>query len=214
MNTLLIIVPVTAAAFVATNMDNLVLLVALLSRHARQSAPVIAGYAAAMALLLGVSFALGRAAEVIPVSYLGYLGLVPLGMGIFGLIAVFRPRQDALPDSATPVGKPVAVAIATALTQLSNGTDTLLTFSALFADSSARADILVSATFAGMTGLFCITGLYILKHESLGQRLRRASLYLAPLLLIFIGTYILADTMTDKAPSGTGLASVQLAPGQ
>lgn len=200
MNTLLIIIPVTAAAFVATNMDNLVLLVALLSRQARQSAPVIAGYAVAMTLLLGVSFALGRAAEAIPVSYLGYLGLVPLGMGISGLIAIFRPRQDVLPDSTSSIGKPVAVAIAAALAQLSNGTDTLLAFSALFADSNARADMLVAATFAGMVALFCASALYVLRQESLGRTLQRVSIYLTPLLLSCVGLYILADTVTDRAP--------------
>ncbi|MDH3401309.1 MAG: cadmium resistance transporter [Chromatiales bacterium] len=204
MDSLLIIIPVTAAAFIATNTDNLILLVALLSRHAGHRAPVIAGYLAAMAILFGASFAIGRTAELIPETYLGYvgyLGIIPLLMGINGIIAALRPAQQ---DSSLPTPKlmlPGAVVATTMLTQLSNGVDTLLAFSTLFADSLTPVDTLVLVTAASMAMLFAVTAVYILEHQALGNWLKRASVYLTPLLLTGVGIFILLDTVTDKVPA-------------
>lgn len=204
MDSLLIIIPVTAAAFVATNTDNLILLVALLSRNASYRASVIAGYLAAMAILFGTSFAIGRSADLIPdiyLGYVGYLGVIPLFMGINGIIAALRPAQH---DSSLPTAKlmlPGAVLVTTMLTQLSNGVDTLLAFSTLFADSLTPVDTLVLVTAASMAMLFAVTAVYILKHQALGNWLKRVSVYLTPLLLTGVGVFILLDTVTDKVPA-------------
>ena len=203
MDSFLIIIPVTAAAFVATNTDNLILLVALLSRHAAQRASVIAGYLVAMTLLIGVSFALGRTAELIPETYLGYmgyLGIIPLLMGISGIIAALRPAKQDSSLLNAKVMLPGAVLATTLLTQLSNGVDTILTFSALFADSLSPVDTLALFTAAGMAALFSVTAVHILKHEALGKWLHRTSVYLTPLLLTGVGIFILLNTVTDKVP--------------
>lgn len=203
MDSILVIIPVTAAAFIATNMDNLVLLVALLARHIDHRAPVIAGYLAAALILMVASFAIGRTAELIPevyLGYVGYLGIIPLSMGISGIIAALRPGKEepSLPNA--PVLLPGAVMVTTMLTQLGNGVDTLLAFSSLFADSLSPVDTLILATAACMAMLFASTAVYILKHRSLGNWLTRTSVYFTPLLLTGVGVFILLDTVTDKVP--------------
>jgi cadmium resistance protein CadD (predicted permease) len=195
---LLTIIPVTVAAFGATNLDNLVLLVALLARHPARRALVLNGYAGAMLILIGVSFGLGKAAELIPVSYLGYLGVVPLGMGVAGLAKLGSKRAIGTDEPAPPPAASGTVLAGTALTQLSNGSDTLVTFSVLLADSSPAADLLILATFAGLVVLFCLLAMHAVGHPRLGAILHRAGRYLTPLILIFVGVYILSDTVTDN----------------
>ena len=203
MDSLAVIIPVSAAAFVATNMDNLVLLVALLARHIDHRTSVIAGYLAAVTVLMGASFAIGRTADLVPemyLGYLGYLGIIPLSMGITGIITALRPagQKPSLPDA--PLLLPGAAMVTTMLTQLGNGVDTLLAFSSLFADSLSPVDTLILATAAGMAMLFAGTAVYLLNHRALGNWLTRASVYFTPLLLTGVGVFILLDTVTDKVP--------------
>lgn len=203
MDSLAVIIPVSAAAFVATNMDNLVLLVALLARHIDHRTSVIAGYLAAVTVLMGASFAIGRTADLVPemyLGYLGYLGIIPLSMGITGIIAALRPAGQKLSLPDAPLLLPGAAMVTTMLTQLGNGVDTLLAFSSLFADSLSPVDTLILATAAGMAMLFAGTAVYLLNHRALGNWLTRASVYFTPLLLTGVGVFILLDTVTDKVP--------------
>lgn len=195
---LLPIIPVTVAAFAATNLDNLVLLIALLARHHARRAMVLTAYAGAMLILIGVSFGLGKAAELIPVGYLGYLGIVPLGMGMTGLIALTRSRPGSTREAKPALAATGTVLATTALTQLSNGSDTLATFSVLFADSSPGADFFIIVTFSALVILFCLLALYTARHPRLGTLLQTVGKYVTPLILIGVGAYILSDTVTDN----------------
>ena len=95
------IIPITVAAFAGTNLDNVLLLIALLSASGIRRRQVIGGYLFAMFLLLGISFAVGKAAELIPAGYLGYLGVVPFSLGIISLIRLM-PGEKSGPADPEP----------------------------------------------------------------------------------------------------------------
>ena len=64
MNNMIAIIPVAAAAYVATNLDNLILLVALLARYRKHTANVIAGFFASTLILVLVGMWIGKAANI------------------------------------------------------------------------------------------------------------------------------------------------------
>ncbi|MCZ7618125.1 MAG: cadmium resistance transporter [Myxococcota bacterium] len=79
------IVPPAAGAYLATNMDNLVVLAAMLADHAHDRKRVLAGFVISVLSTLGISFLVALFADVVPTRYLGLLGVIPLAMGALGL---------------------------------------------------------------------------------------------------------------------------------
>lgn len=197
MTELLGIIPVTVAAFAGTNLDNVLLLIALLSAGGIRRRQVIGGYLFAMFLLLGISFAVGKAAELVPAGYLGYLGIVPFSLGIISLIRLIPGDQSGPADPEPKLRSASSVLVATTLIQLSNSADTLATFSVLLAESTVIADGLILITYMGMVAMACATALFFLKYRRIGAVMERIGRYLTPLILLAVGAYILSDTVTD-----------------
>lgn len=200
MNELLIIIGVTAGAFIGTNLDNLVLLATMYSRYFRHPWTVTAGYFAGMSLIAAVTIAVGEVGELIPIAYLGLLGVIPMGMGLLALWKLFRRSQAEEAKNAIAGNSVLAIFFALITIQLSNGTDTIITFSTLYADSSDHSDYIVAPTFFAMVGIFSWMAYYSVKHPKLSHFLTRYGQYVTPFILIFVGFYILSNTASDMVP--------------
>lgn len=191
-------VAVVASAFVATNLDNLMLLIALLSRYSDQQTAVAAGYLASMLLIGGLAWAVGKLATSVPLQYLGLLGIVPVLIGIVGVVKLFR-RQGVSNDPAI-AGAGSTAMLAAGLTQLSNGTDTVVTFSILLADGNDVADELIVLSFILMTALFAIAARQAQRHPWLSRPIQLYGHYITPLIMISVGLYVLSNTGLDMLP--------------
>ncbi len=200
MGDLIAIIAVAAGAFIATNLDNFLLLVTFYSAYKNQSGWVTAGYFTGMIIIGLLCFVIGEAGEAIPFDYLGYLGVIPMGMGV---VALFRLYQQSNAGETTVVGvdsRSRAVFVTVLTTQLSNSADSIITFSVFQADSSDHADYLVAATFLAMTGVFALLANYALKHPKVSDILARFGAYVTPFILILVGAFILSNTGADLMP--------------
>ena len=200
MNEALIIIGVTIGAFIGTNLDNLLLLSAMYSRYELRAAMVTTGYIAGMLLIGGITIAVGEVGEFIPLAYLGLLGFIPMMMGFLALWKLFRRKEAGETASLTIKDSSAAVFFALVGTQLSNSTDSIIAFSALYADSSDPSDYLIAPTFLAMTGVFAAVAFYSVKNPKLGRFLSRYGQYVTPFILIFVGFYILSNTASDLMP--------------
>ena len=196
----LTIIGVTAGAFIGTNLDNLVLLVALYSGYKQQSRMVTVGYFTGMTLIGLICFVVGEAGEAIPVAYLGMLGVVPMGMGVMALFQLFRENRSGEVASAGINAGPWVVFVTTFMTQLSNGADSIITFSIFLADSSDAADYLIASTFFVMVALFALLARYSLRHRRVSEFLGHYGPYITPFILILVGIFILSNTASDMLP--------------
>lgn len=196
---LITIIAVTAGAFIGTNLDNLILLVALYSRFENHPRTVTAGYVLGMVLICTISLVIGFGGGFIPVAYLGFLGVVPIIMGVFALIQLFRAGQAEVDSSFAKESSLRTIFIAVVITQLSNGADSIITFSVFLADSTPATDYLIVLTFLAMTGLFAWLAYYSLKHRMLSDILDRYGRYVTPFILILVGFYIISNTASDLA---------------
>ncbi len=196
----LTIVVLASAAFAATNLDNLVLLAALYSRYEQRPAWVIFGYFAGMLIVGGVSLAMGKASELMPITYLGFLGIIPILIGITALVNVFRGITPLGGTDERRLDSNLAVFTATLMTQLSNGADTIVTFSILIADTVNSADHWIGLSFILMLCVFASAAYYSLRHQWLSGVLERYGHVVTPFILISVGLYVLANTATDMMP--------------
>ncbi len=196
----LVIIGVAAGAFIGTNLDNLLLLVTLRARYERQTRSVTAGYVTGMIVIGFIAVLIGKVGDFIPLAYLGLLGVVPMTMGVLALSKLFLKSDTGQAVSSATPETPLAVFSTLVSTQLSNGTDTILAFSMLLADSKDTADYFLVPTFLAMIGVFSGLAYYLLKNGKLSRVLNRYGQYVTPVILILVGIYILSNTATDLVP--------------
>jgi cadmium resistance protein CadD (predicted permease) len=200
MNEALTIIAITSGAFIATNLDNLVLLVALYSRYEHNTSMVTVGYLLGMMLVGVICLGFGELGELIPLAYLGLLGIIPMMIGLKALFHLFQePTAESAP-TGTYGSSPWAILMATLTTQLSNGADSIITFSVFIADSSDASDYFIESTFLVMSCVFAGVAYYSLKHRRVSQLLDHYGHYVTPFILILVGIYILSNTATDLVP--------------
>jgi len=194
MEEVLEIVGVALTAFVSTNMDNLVLLSMLLGQRGQRGLPVLSGYAAAMAVLALLGIAVARVADELPDAALGYLGLIPLAMGLVRLRrALLPPRAAAEVHAPGPTLGFAGVAVL----MLSNGSDTLGVLLPLFAETPEPLTYVIALTVVATSLLWFALAHAIARHPWVRARLAAVERWLVPALLIVVGLYILTDTPTD-----------------
>jgi cadmium resistance protein CadD (predicted permease) len=153
--------------------------------------------ASALILALG-AYGVSYTAEIAPVEYLGWLGLIPIGLGTAGVISLLHRKNESFSavqeDSSAGAW---AAFLATLASQLGNGVDTILTFGALFADSNPASDALIGITVAAMALTFLVGARYAVGHPVVENSIEKYAHRVTPFILIIVGTYILADTATD-----------------
>ena len=130
---------------------------------------------------------IGKVANVVPVQYLGFLGLVPITIGVTELIQLRRGNAKIAEAKEESVEGPKKVFVTTLGSQLGNGTDTVLVLGVLFIDSSPAADILMIITFAAIAFVFVGFGRYAVRHPALSDRIDRHAHRIMPFILIFVG---------------------------
>jgi cadmium resistance protein CadD (predicted permease) len=197
MSEILTVVALAASAFIGTNLDNLILLAALLSRYRPHTSVVTTGYISGMFLIGVICVVIAKAGDFIPVEYFGLLGVIPILIGLKALIQLFRSAQS-LEASVVASGESSKAIFMTVLaTQFANGADSIISFSLIFADTKANLDLPIFLTFMGMSGVFAGLAYYSMSHQKVSEVLNRFGQYVTPFILIFVGFYILSNTATD-----------------
>jgi cadmium resistance protein CadD (predicted permease) len=194
MSEALIAAAVTVTAFVSTNLDNLLILAGLMSA-ARRRAEVVIGHGLVALAVIAVAWLLSGLGRILPVTAVGFLGLLPLAMG---LRALLRPDAHMAVDQPRPGGG--VGAVVAGLVPLCG--DSLGVFVPLLAESPPRLALIVALTWCAMALLWAGLAAALLVLPGSRRALTRIAPRLMPFLLIAIGLYVLADTPTDLLVRG------------
>lgn len=179
-------------AQVMTNLDNLAVLFALVVVMGPLRA--VAGYGIAQAVMLSAAMAVAVGVGSGAPGWAGYLGAVPLVLGLRGVLRQWRGGDDF---EAPLQGGSVAV---TALLFLSMSTDSFAVMTPLLADSTS------SYRLAGLSGAIFAAALLALIAVLGGQAtgvlgaLTKRLETLGPYVMIAAGVYVLSNTGTDLVP--------------
>ncbi len=189
------IITVSVLAYLATNMDNFAILTALFAKFRSDGSSVLMGHLLSVGATLLVASLIGEAVNVVPVQYLGYLGIVPIAMGVFWIFRWFYPA--AVKDHAAPIRGGRAAMLVTFLALLSNSSDTMLTQAIVFADTSAALDWIIAGTVFAIATLLAGLASYGVRHPRVGPVIETHAARIAPFIMIAVGVYVLANTATD-----------------
>ncbi len=173
-------------AFVSTNIDDIFLLMLLYGSNPYPSArwQILLGQYIGMATLTIGSMVGAHALTALADRHIALLGLIPMFLGIR---ALFTKADE---DAATPAAAR-GLWIQTALLTLSGGADNLGLYIPLFAGFSSNARLTALLVFLLMTGLWSAIALYFSRLPRMAALLDRHRDTLMPIVLIFLGLYIL-----------------------
>ncbi|MFD2420277.1 cadmium resistance transporter [Amycolatopsis pigmentata] len=182
-------VATAAGTFAATNVDALILLVILFAGARAGSVrprQIVLGQGLVFVMLVGTSIGMAAALGPVPLRWIGVLGLVPITMGVRGLIAARRRTESdpALTDKLT-----VVVALA-----LSVCADNLSVYIVLFRVQTPAESALSVAVFVVLEVVWCVTAYTIAGRKTVILFVRRSGAWVVPILFLALGTAILVRT--------------------
>jgi cadmium resistance protein CadD (predicted permease) len=178
--------------FASTNVDLFALLVVLFL-GSRNGGPrgwqIVLGQYLGFVLLVTAAAALAAGLAAAPEAWIGLLGLLPLALGVRGLIKAARGTAEP----HTVRGGHLRITTAAAL-GVSVGGDNLSVYVVLFRVQSPAQSAVTVAVFLVLLALWCAAARLVATHKAVLAALTRVGPWLVPAALVTIGTVILVRT--------------------
>lgn len=196
------------AAYVATNIDNLFVLLAFLAdvrdRKSGDTRRIVVGQFIGSAALVVASLAVAALLASVPDRVVGLLGLLPVAVGLGKAWTWLRSRHSpaSQPGGQTQPVTRRASAWTVAGVAIANGSDNLAVYVALYAGRNAVDSTSITLVFAAMTALWCAAAVWLVRHPLFGAPLRRYGAALLPLVLLIVGCSVIVEHDTWRLLSG------------
>ena len=187
------LVGIAVGSFVSTNIDNFVVTTAQFSAAPPQRVwRVVAGQFLGFAFIVLVSAAAAGALFELPTRWVGLLGLVPIALGIRGLMAL-RHRNQAQYDAQTSVAPGLVTA---ALVTVGNGGDNLAVYIPILRASKLAEGAFFLLCLLVLDALLCAGALLLGRHPRTLVFVGKAGAYLIPVVYCVIGVIVLVRSGT------------------
>jgi cadmium resistance protein CadD (predicted permease) len=187
-------------AFVATNIDDLFILMVFFAKRSFPTYQIVLGQYVGMGLLLGVSLLGSLIALVIPHNLLGLVGLFPIAIGVKELLDL-RSRENNDDDEDIKIVNRLSnsrwrtyLPFLVVTTITFSGGEEIGIYTSIFVTRGSLPEITtIIAVVMALTGIWCWIATYLVNRSFLAMQLRRITDRVLPLILIGLGTYILIE---------------------
>ncbi|MGF6772736.1 cadmium resistance protein CadD (predicted permease) [Paraburkholderia sp. GAS199] len=189
------------AAYAATNVDNLFVLLAFLSEPGGRRAQVIGGQFIGSLALIAAALLLAALLTRLPAGYVGLLGILPIGVGVSKAWHGRKTfcRASAHKEDDEQETRRIARGSSwwtVACVAIANGSDNLAVYVPLYASHAHGESAVISLVFVLMIGVWCAGAVWLVGHPLLGAPIRRYGNTLLPLVLIVIGVSVIVQNGT------------------
>ncbi|MFI8597019.1 cadmium resistance transporter [Rothia koreensis] len=177
--------------FAATNIDDIVVLTVLFlasSRGKPRPWQIVGGQYLGFITLVVISVIAALGLTVVPDEWVGFLGLIPLGIGIWTLIRGLRRNGDD-DDQITAVGLWGVAGIT-----IANGADNISLYTPIFRTSTPGDVTIMIVVFLILVAVWCAAGRLIGTHKAVTEMLERVEHWLVPVVFIGLGLFILIES--------------------
>ncbi len=199
-------------AFVATNVDDIFMLMLFFAREERDGYRkyIFLGQYLGMGVLILVSLLGGAVLGLLPDGYLGLLGLIPMALGIREWCVCYRQRKTGvdtgaeetevradrdspLPSALKGIIRPEVLGVA--LVTIANGGDNIGVYTPLFAGASVLEAAVTILVFLILVAVWCLLGQRLAALPVVSRGIRRYKGVLVPVVLVGLGMYILLGSL-------------------
>ncbi|TGJ96465.1 cadmium transporter [Actinotalea fermentans ATCC 43279 = JCM 9966 = DSM 3133] len=184
--------------FVATNLDDIVILTVLFAVAARGTSrlrewQIVAGQYLGLITLIAVSFLAALGLTIVPDEWVGLLGLIPLAIGVLALVRTLRGKDDD--DEAESALKTVGLLGVAGIT-IANGGDNIAIYTPVFRTISTTDALVTIAVFLVLLAGWCLLARAIGSNEKVTEVLEKIEHWLVPAVFIGLGLFILIESGT------------------
>ena len=182
------------AAFAATDIDDLFVLMLFFSNPSYKPRKIILGQYLGIGALVAVGVVGSLIALIVPATIVGLMGLLPIAIGIKKLLETRKKGKAKVPEGLKDSRKSYTQFLTVAVVTIANGGDNIGVYVPLFANNNTVEDMaLLVLIFLAVTAAWCALAYYLVNHRLVAARLSRVGHVMLPFVLIGLGTYVLAD---------------------
>ena len=178
--------------FVATNIDDIIVLSLFFARGAGQrgaTARILAGQYLGFAGILGAAVLVTiGAGAFLPSAAIPYFGLIPLGLGLWAAWQAWRGDDD----DAKIVGKKVSAWTVAGVT-FANGGDNIGVYTPVFLSVEPIAVVAYCIVFLALVAVLVVLAKFVATRPPIAEILERWEHILFPVVLIGLGIVILVS---------------------
>ena len=181
-------------SFVGTNIDDIVIntLFFAEARTKADSRNIVIGKYLGIGVLILLSVLGAFGLQFLPQQYIGYLGLVPIGLGIKETIAALKSRKtDKTEKTDETAQKSANKALNTALITMANGADNIGVYIPLFTGFALWQILLAIGVFLILIAVWCLLGKLLANLPVVKNVIERYQTGIVPTVYIALGVYIL-----------------------
>jgi cadmium resistance transport/sequestration family protein len=185
-----------AAAFAATDIDDMFVLMAFFATRRYFTPHIVFGQFLGIGTLIAISLAGSLVALVIPRNFLGLMGLLPIALGIKELLELRKGEED---DDEEPKPRFQTKAaylsfLGVAMVTIANGGDNIGIYTPLFAINNEISQLVMFVfIFLALTAVWCGLAYYLVNHSFLAGQIRRIGRFILPFVLIGLGIFIMGE---------------------
>lgn len=194
-------------SFVATNLDDILILTIFFSQLSDNFRPqhIIAGQYLGFSLILLASLPGYFGGLILPKPWIGLLGFIPI---IIGITKLFNRQnssqeiQDVSLDLSSPTGTGLNSKLAhffhpqtykVAAVTFANGGDNIGIYVSLFASSNAPKLSIILLIFYLLIAVWCYLAYWLTRHSAITKVLSNYGHALVAFVLIALGVFIIAE---------------------
>ncbi len=197
-------------AFIATNLDDLVILMLFFAQINAVFRPkhIVVGQYLGFGALILASLPGFFGGLIVPKPWIGLLGLIPIAIGLYQLIHPEDENevQTVANDFQSTIKLPILSALGllapqsyqVAAVTIANGGDNIGIYVPLFAASSAASLGVILGVFFVLVGVWCYVAYQLARHPIVARVLTRYGAAIVPFVLIGVGIFILIDSETYR----------------
>ncbi|BAT51366.1 cadmium resistance transporter [Nostoc sp. NIES-3756] len=190
-------------AFIATNIDDIFILLLFFSQVNANFRPwqIVAGQYLGFTALILLSLPGLFGGIVLPPRWIGLLGLIPIIIGISTLVnregTTEESQLDITPSKPATLAEvltPQAYGVA-AIT-IANGSDNVSVYLPLFANSNLVDFFVIICSFMILLGIWCYIAYKLAYQKTMANILTRYGSQIIPFVLIGLGTFIILKSQS------------------
>ncbi|OUL33053.1 transporter [Nostoc sp. T09] len=198
MNEFITAISTGVAAFSATNIDDIVILLLFFSQINATFRPwhIFAGQYLGFTALLILSLPGFFGGLVVPQNWIGLLGLIPLAIGLSSLVnweanssAELVPEMEQVESSAVASFISPQIYTVASLT-VANGSDNISVYVPLFANNNLESFVVIIALFFLLLGVWCYATYQLTHQKTIANFLTRYGNNIVPFVLMGLGAFI------------------------
>lgn len=187
---------IACSSFAITNIDDMFVLVTFYAEAStnKRVTPlkITLGQYIGFTVIVIISMIGFGASLVLPSEPIGFLGLLPILLGIWKLFDLLFPNKEEEPENSNIAGVKSVLKLSTITVM--NGGDNIGTYVPLFSQAKGVEIAVYVVTYYILLGVWCLVAFLVMKQKHILHMAQRYANVVVPLLYMGLGVYIIVKS--------------------